>query len=185
MGRDWRGPLRPRPDQCHARRGSNPHGAGEVRQEAIDRRAGQMGPRKPQSDCRTPEGPRLRERAATDQGLVRRSRGHANGPYPDLGRQKMEYRVGLDHGRRFHYRAHGEGGRGKVCGRKEAHARVSRDQLMSVNYSAALRPTSSASPVTRDRAVVNAVPYELVSAAKFPDIPEFTGNFLQFTGNWP
>src|SRR2546430_10748456 len=33
--------------------------------------------------------------------------------------------------------------------------------------------------------VVDAVPYELVSAAKFPDIREFTGNFLQFTGKWP
>src|SRR2546422_9772507 len=33
-----------------------------------------------------------------------------------------------------------------------------------------------------DCVVVDAVPYELVSAAKFPDIREFTGNFLQFTG---
>ena len=43
---------------------------------------------------------------------------------------------------------------------------------------------------TRDRSdtqfvAVDAVPYELVSAAKFPDIREFTGNFLQFTGKWP
>ena len=43
---------------------------------------------------------------------------------------------------------------------------------------------------TRDRSdtqfvAVDAVPYELVSAAKFPDIREFTGNFLQFAGYSP
>src|SRR5260370_21992471 len=32
------------------------------------------------------------------------------------------------------------------------------------------------SPVAHDCVVVNAVPYELVSAVKFPDIREFTGN---------
>src|SRR6266436_5622765 len=31
----------------------------------------------------------------------------------------MEYRVGLDHGRRFHYCAHGQGGRGKVRRREK------------------------------------------------------------------
>jgi hypothetical protein len=41
------------------------------------------------------------------------------------------------------------------------------------------------SPVAHDCVVVNAVPYELVSAVKFPDIREFTGNFLQFAGIRP
>ena len=36
-----------------------------------------------------------------------------------------------------------------------------------------------------DCVAVDAVPYELVFAAKFPDIREFTGNFLQFAGNSP
>src|SRR5262249_27749699 len=43
--------------------------------------------------------------------------------------QKMEHRVGLDHGRRFHYRAHGQGGRGKVRGREEDHGRLRDDEL--------------------------------------------------------
>ena len=49
-----------------------------------------------------------------------------------LRRQKMEYRVGLDHGRRFHYCAHGQGGRGKVRRREEHHDRLPDDELILV-----------------------------------------------------
>jgi branched-chain amino acid transport system substrate-binding protein len=41
---------------------------------------------KPQPECRTAQAARLRERVATAQSFLRRSRGHANGPHPDLGR---------------------------------------------------------------------------------------------------
>src|SRR5262249_12389342 len=41
----------------------------------------------------------------------------------------MEYRLGLDHGRRFHYCAHGQGGRCKVRRREEGHYRLRDDEL--------------------------------------------------------
>ena len=41
------GALQPRADQLHARHGGDPHGAGEVRQQAADRRAGPLGLREP------------------------------------------------------------------------------------------------------------------------------------------
>src|SRR5262245_36627357 len=42
----------------------------------------------------------------------------------------MEYRVGLDHGRRFRYRAHGQGGCGKVRGREKDHDWLRDNALM-------------------------------------------------------
>ena len=48
--------------------------AGEVRQEAADRRAGALGPREPRPDRRAHQGARLRGRAAADQGVLRRPR---------------------------------------------------------------------------------------------------------------
>ena len=58
-----RNPLRARPDRRHARRRGDPHRAGEVRQEAVDRRAGALGPGESQPDGRAPQGTRLRGRA--------------------------------------------------------------------------------------------------------------------------
>ena len=47
VGGGRRGALQPRPDQRHAGRRGDPHGAGEVRQQAADRRAGALGHREP------------------------------------------------------------------------------------------------------------------------------------------
>ncbi len=90
MGGHRRDPLRARADRRHARRGSDPHRAGEVRQEAADRRAGALGPGEPRPHRRTHQAARLRGRAAADQGVVRRPRGRAHRPHPDLGRQELE-----------------------------------------------------------------------------------------------
>ena len=68
MGGDRRDPLRPRPDQRHARRRGDPHRAGEVRQEADDRRAGALGPREPRSDRRS------RSRSSASRACSSRSR---------------------------------------------------------------------------------------------------------------
>src|SRR5499427_7220879 len=146
MGGDGRNPLRARIDQRHAWRRGDPHGAGAVRQEAAHRRAGALGPREPRHHRRTHQAARLRGRAAADQGVLRRSRGHAHGPHPDLGRQEMERHVGVDHVRRLGDRSDGEGSGGQVRGRKEAHARVSRDQLMSVSPDRNLKEAAPAPP---------------------------------------
>ncbi len=105
VGGDRRDPLRARPDQRHARRRGDPHRAGEVRQQADDRRAGALGPREPQPHRRPHQGARLRGRAAADQGVLRRPRGRAHRPHPDLGRQELEDHVGLVHQRRQRDRA--------------------------------------------------------------------------------
>ena len=84
-------------DQRHARRRGDPHRAGEVRQEADDRRAGALGHREPRHHRSAPQGARLRGGAQADQGVLRRPRGHAQRPHPDLGRQELEDHLGLVH----------------------------------------------------------------------------------------
>ena len=105
MGGDRRDPLRARPDRRHARRRGDPHRAGEVRQEAADRRAGALGPREPRPHRRSHQAARLRGRAAADQGVLRRPRRRPHRPHPDLGRQELEDHVGLVHQRRQRDRA--------------------------------------------------------------------------------
>ena len=107
VGGDRRGALLPRPDHRHARRRGDPHRAGEVRQEAVDRRAGALGLREPRPDRGAPQGARIRGRAPADQGELRRPRGRAHGPHPDLGRQELEDHVRLVHRRRQRARPDG------------------------------------------------------------------------------
>jgi len=57
--------------------------------------------------------------------------------------------------------------------------------MREARESAAFLKHCRKSPQPTECVVVDAVSYELVSAAKFPDIREFTGNFLRFAGNWP
>ena len=94
----------------------DPHRPGPIRQEALDRGAGAMGPGEPRPHRRAHQADRVRGRAQARQGLLRRSRGRADRPHPDLGRQELEDHVGLVQRRRRADRADGEGGGGPVRG---------------------------------------------------------------------
>ena len=146
-------------DRRHAGRGSDPHGAGEIWQEAAHGRAGALGPRKPRPDRRTHQGTRFRGRAATDQGVVRRPRRGAYGPHPDLGRQELEDHIRLVRERRQRDRADGQGGRRQICGRKEDHARVSGDGLMPAPVDPGRNPKGAAVPPASSVSKARARPF--------------------------
>ena len=73
---------------------------------------------------------RLRRRAEADQGVLRRPRGRAHRPHPDLGRQELEDHLGLVRVRRQGDRADGQGRRGEIRGGEEDRAGLP-DQLMA------------------------------------------------------
>ena len=118
----------------------------QVRQEAVDRRAGALGPREPQPHRRAHQAARLRGRAAADQGVVRRPRGRAHRPHPDLGRQELEVHVRLVHQRRQRDRADGRGGGREIRRREEDHARLPAPTDVGAAPSAAAREAAATPP---------------------------------------
>ena len=82
--------LQPRRHPRDPEHRGDPHGAGEVRQEAADGRAGALGAREPEHRRKAAEGARRARPAAADQGVVHGPRGRRGGQVPAVGRQEVE-----------------------------------------------------------------------------------------------
>ncbi len=82
--------LQPGHHPRHPEHRGDPHGAGEVRQEAADRRAGALGTGEPEHRREAPEGARRRWTPAADQALLHGPRGGRRGQVPAMGRDEME-----------------------------------------------------------------------------------------------
>ena len=111
QGRLRAGALQPRPAQLHDRHRGDPHRAGEVRQQADDRRAGALGLREPQSHGRAHQGARLRGHAQADEVLLPGPPGRRRGPRPAVGRQAVEGDLRQLQGRSLDPRPDGQGRR--------------------------------------------------------------------------
>ena len=130
VGGHRRDPLRSRPDRRHARHRGDPHRAGEVRQEAADRRAGALGPREPQPHRRA-----LKELGF--EGVLQPIKvscadheGARTGRIQTWDGKNWKITLRLVHQRRQRDRPDGQGGGRQVRGREEDHAGVPGDQLM-------------------------------------------------------
>ena len=98
QGRLRPGALQPRLDQLDARHRGDPHRAGQVRQEAVDRRADPLGLREPEPVRRSHQGARLRGHAEAVEVHLPGPPGRRPGPHPAMGRQGLEDHLRVLHG---------------------------------------------------------------------------------------